>query len=70
VSDWPTGYRVPVAGSGQHELQLVGAQGGLNRVDCRCGAHLGLVPTAAGTEPAQQLWRLHRDDVLRQEVGA
>jgi hypothetical protein len=68
VNDWPTDYRVPAAGTGQHELQLFGSGAGLNRVDCRCGEHLGHVPTTAGTEPALQLWHRHRDHVLRQDA--
>jgi hypothetical protein len=65
--NWPAGFEVTIAGTGRHELQLYGIRPGLNRVACRCGAHLGNVPTTSGAGPALDLWHIHRDTVLRQE---
>lgn len=67
---WPAEFRITVGGSGTHELRLVGATSGLNSVDCRCGVHLGRVPTSAGADPVLLLWHTHQDAVLRQQVGA
>lgn len=43
-----------------HAPVLTGHNSGMNRLDCSCGQHLGLVPTSAGMAPVQLLMAEHR----------
>lgn len=67
---WPAEFRITVPGTGTHELRLLGGGAGLNRVDCRCGEHLGMVRTTSGTDPVLALWHAHQDEVLQRPTEA